>query len=147
MGVEVERKEGVTLDCQPGEEVVCIQALCGGGVMTVSEVWHTALSIIADFSPMTYWRMSNGAEFWWTLTNRTQLLDDRFTERPFSYTEIVSVCVVSEVRFRKEMLSCDWPALRQSLLTVPGLHVEEVGDVKIPPASPPNQALRLTAAA
>ena len=26
----------------------------GGRVMTVSEVWHPALSIIADFSPMTY---------------------------------------------------------------------------------------------
>jgi hypothetical protein len=91
--------------------------------------------------------MTNGAEFWWTLTNRTQLLDDRFAEEPFLYTEIVSVCVVSEVRFRQEVLSCDWLALRQGLLSVPGLHVEEMGDVKIPPASPPNQALRLTTAA
>ena len=92
---------------------------------TVSEVWHAALSIIADFSPMTYWRMSNGAAFWWTLTSRAQLLDDRFAEQPFSYAEIVSLCVVSEVRFRQEVLSCDWPALRRSLLSVPGLRVEK----------------------
>jgi hypothetical protein len=115
--------------------------------MTVSEVWYATLSIIADFSPVTYWRMSNGAAFWWTLTSRAQLGEDRFTDQPFSYTEIVSVCIVSEVRFRQEVLSCDWPALRQSLLSVPGLRAEEMCDMKIPPASPPNQALHLTAAA
>ena len=54
--------------------------------MTVPEVWHIALSIIADFSPMTYWEMSNGARYWWTLTSRHQLGDDRFTEQPFSTT-------------------------------------------------------------
>src|SRR5690348_6665287 len=99
--------------------------------MTISKTWHAALSIIADFSPMTYWKMSNGAVFWWNLTNRDQLLEDRFSEQPFSYSEIVSVCVVSEVRFKQEVLSCDWPALRQSLLNVPGLSVEELQDVKI----------------
>ncbi|HEY7154670.1 MAG TPA: hypothetical protein VH575_11980 [Gemmataceae bacterium] len=115
--------------------------------MTVSHVWYAALSIIADFSPMTYWQMSNGAEFWWTLSSRNQLCDERFVEEPFSYAEIVSVCVVSDVRFGEEVLSCDWLALRQSLLNVPGLRVQEMRDVKIPPASPPNQALRLTVAA
>jgi hypothetical protein len=111
--------------------------------MTVPEVWHAALSIIADFSPMTYWEMSNGARYWWTLTSRNQLADDRFTEQPFSYSEIVSVCVVNEVRYREEVLSCDWPALCQGLLKVPGLRVEEMCDVKIPPAAPPNKALQM----
>jgi hypothetical protein len=113
--------------------------------MTSSEVWYAALSIIADYAPMTYWRMSHGAEFW-RPTSRAELLEDRFAEWPFSYTEIVSVCVVSEVRIRQEVLSCDWPALRRSLLNVPGLRVEELRDLTIPPASPPNEALRLTAA-
>lgn len=113
--------------------------------MTVSKVWRDALSIIADFSPMTYWRMSNGAALWWTLSSRAQLLDDRFTEQPFLYPEIVSVCVVSEVRFREEVLSCDWPALHQGLLSVSRLHVDEILNLEIPPASPPNRALRLTA--
>ena len=115
--------------------------------MNVSEVWHAALSIIADFSPMTYWRMSNGAGFWWTLTSQDQLLPDHFAEQPFSYTEIVSVCLFSEVRFRDEVLSCAWPALCQSLLRIPGLRVEELRDVRLPPASPPNQVLHLTAVA
>jgi hypothetical protein len=112
--------------------------------MTTSEVWHAALCIIADYSPMTRWRMSNGAVFWSILTSRDQLDDDRFREQPFSYAEIVSVCVVSEVRFRQEVLSCDWPALRDKLLSVPGLSVEERRDVTMPPASPPNEALHLT---
>jgi hypothetical protein len=117
-----------------------------GGMMTVSQVWHTALSIIADFSPMTYWQMSNGAAFWWTLTNRAQLRDERFAEEPFFFAEIVSVYLVSEVHLHEELLTCDWPALRQSLLNVPGLRVQEMRDFKVPPASPPNKALHLTAA-
>jgi hypothetical protein len=115
--------------------------------MTIPEIWRAALSVIADFSPMTYWEMSNGARFWWTLTSRNQLRDDCFAEQPFSYTEIVSVCVVSEVRFREGVLLCDWPALHQGLLKVPGLRVEEMCDIKIPPAAAPNKALHLTAAA
>ena len=91
--------------------------------MTVSEVWHAALSVIADFAPCSYWRMSNGAVFWWTLTSRDQLLDDRFAAQPFSYAEIVSVCVVGEVRFRDEVLSCDWPALRGRLLNIHGFEL------------------------
>jgi hypothetical protein len=114
--------------------------------MPVSGVWYAALSIVADFSPMAYWRMSNAAAFWWVLTSRTQLLDDRFSEQPFAYAEIVSVCVFSEVRFCQEVLSCDLPALRQGLLNIPGLRVDEMRDVNIPPAFPPNQALCLTVA-
>jgi hypothetical protein len=115
--------------------------------MTVPEVWHAALSIIADFSPMTHWEMSNGARFWWTLTNRSQLGGERFSEQPFSYLEIVSVCVVSEVRLRNEVLSCDLSTLHEGLLKVPGLRVEVMRDVKIPPAAPPNKVLHLTATA
>jgi hypothetical protein len=112
--------------------------------MTTSDVWLAALRIIADYSPMTWWQTSNGAVFWMTLTSRNQLDEDCFSETPFSYAEIVSVCVVSEVRFRQEVLSRDWPALKQKLLSVPGLSVEERRDLTIPPASPPNEALRLT---
>ena len=113
--------------------------------MTASRVWHAALSILADFSPETFWEMSNGAVFWWTLTSRNQLGDDRFTEEPFDYAEIVSVFVVKEVRFGEEVLSCDWDAIQQSLLKVPALRIEEMHDFNIPPAAPPNQALHLTA--
>src|SRR5947209_2866529 len=114
--------------------------------MIVSEVWRAALSIIADLSPQTYWRMSNGAEFWWTLTSRAQLLDDRFAEEAYYYAEIVSVSVFNDVRYGHKLLSCDWPTLRQRLLSIEGLQVEELCDVTIQNASPPNQVLRLTAA-
>ncbi len=112
--------------------------------MTQSEVWHAALSIIADYSPMAYWWMSNGAVFGWILTNRAQLLQDRFSEQPFEYTEIDSVCVFKEIRLGQEIVSCDWPALRNRLMEIPGLRVEELRDVIIPPASVPNQVLRLS---
>lgn len=114
---------------------------------TASDVWYAALRIIADFSPMTYWRMSNDAEFWWTLTSRAQLLGDRFAEEPFTYADIVLVWVISEVRFRQEVFSCDWPALHRGLLSVKGLLVEETRDFRIPPVSPPNHALRLSVGA
>jgi hypothetical protein len=112
--------------------------------MNSSQIWHAALSIVADFSPMAYWRMSNGAEFWWILGNREQLLRDRFSEQPFDYSEIVSISVYCEVRLGKVSFSCDWPALLDALLVVHGLRVEELRDVKIPAASVPNHVLRLS---
>src|SRR6185503_11488041 len=92
-----------------GHEAGADRAQEGEGGMTTPEVWYVTLSILADFSPMAYWEMSNGAVFWWRLRSQSQLLPDRFAEQPFSYAEIVSVCVVNEVRFRQEVLSCDWP--------------------------------------
>jgi hypothetical protein len=111
----------------------------------VVEVWREALGIIADHGPMTWWVMSNGAVFWWT-PGRSQLGADRFTEEPFGYDEIVSVTVFDVVRAGREVLDCDWPSLRGQLLGVRGLRVEELRDVRRPPASPPNQALHLTPA-
>ena len=113
--------------------------------MTASDVWFRALSIIADHSPMTYWRMSNGAEFWWTLTNREQLLPDRFVEEPFSYAEIVEICVFNEVKVRQEVFSTNWASLLEALAQVPGLRVKELKDVKMLPAAPPNKVLCLSA--
>lgn len=113
--------------------------------MNGARVWHATLSVIADYSPMTHWRMSNGAAFWWTLISRDQLLDDRFAEQPFCYAEIVSVCVFNEVRLGKEIVTCDWRGLRLRLLNIPGLRLEEMRDVTLAPASPPNEALFLTA--
>jgi hypothetical protein len=104
--------------------------------MSVSETWCAALSVIADHSPMTFWRMSNGAVFWWILTSRAHLLDEQFAEQPFRYTEIVSGCVFSEVRMGKEVVSCDWPVLRESLLNIPGLRAEKMKDVRMPPFLP-----------
>jgi hypothetical protein len=115
--------------------------------MTPTDIWRAALSVIADYSPMTYWQMSNGASFWWTLSSRDQLGNERFTDQPFSYAEIVFVCVVNEVRFRNEVISCDWPGLHRDLQNVPGLVLKSIQDFRIAPASPPNQALHLTAAA
>lgn len=111
--------------------------------MNTSNVWYAALSVVADYSPMTYWEMSNGAVFWWTLSSRSQLMDDRFAEQPFDYSEIISITVFNEIRFRTEVLSCDWPSLIRCLWNVPGLQVEMLTDVNRPPATPPNQAIRL----
>jgi hypothetical protein len=90
--------------------------------------------------------MSNGAAFWWT-PGRSQLGPDRFAGEPFGYDEIVSVTVLDSVRVGREVICCDWPSLRNRLLAVRGLRVEELRDVHRPPATPPNQALHLTPAA
>ena len=102
------------------------------------EAWYEALCIVADHGPMAHWQMSNGAAFWWT-PGQSQLGPDRFAEEPFGYDEIVSVTVFDSVQVGREVLACDWPSLRGRLLGV-----EELRDVRRPPASPPNQALHLT---
>ena len=112
----------------------------------MAEAWYEALGIVADHGPMAYWRMANGAAFWWT-PGRPQLGPDRFAEGPFGYEEIVSVLVFDAVRLGREVIACDWPSLRGQLLGVRGLRVEERRDVRCPPASPPNRALHLTGAA
>ena len=113
--------------------------------MNFTRVWTEALGILADHAPMSYWRMANGSEFWWTLTGREQLLADRFADEPFRFSEIESVTVFREVRIGEEVLACDWPALRAALDEVPGLQVTRLSDVILPPATPPNQAVRLVA--
>ena len=108
--------------------------------------WYNALCIIADHGPAAYWKMSNGAEFWWT-PDRAQLGPDRFMGQPFGYDEIDSVTVFESVRIGKDLVACDWSSLRDQLIGVSGLRIEELRDVRRPPAVPPNEALHLTAAA
>lgn len=111
----------------------------------MADAWYKALSIIADHCPAAYWRMPNGAEFWW-MPGHSQLGPDRFTEQPFGYDEIESVTVFDLVRMGTEVLACGWRSLREQLLGIRSLRVEELQDVRCPPAAPPNQALRLTVA-
>lgn len=92
---------------------------------------------------MASWQMSNGAEFWWA-PGRSQLGRDRFAAEPFGYDEIVSVMVFDSVRAGRELPAPDWASLREQLLRVGGLCAEELRDVRRLPATPPNQALRLT---
>jgi hypothetical protein len=112
--------------------------------MHAANAWHAALCVLADYSPMTYWRMANGAEFWWSISDRSELLSDRFAGEPFHYSEIVSAIVFREVRLGDEVLACDWEAVYRELSAVGGLRVEAVSGLFIPPASPPNEALRLS---
>jgi hypothetical protein len=84
------------------------------------EAWYDALCAIADHSPMAYWQMSNGAEFWW-MPGRSQLGPDRFTREPFSYAEIVSVTVFDTVPIKPGGWACDFEALRARLTGVTGL--------------------------
>ena len=112
----------------------------------MSEVWYAALCAIADHNPAVFWRMANGASFWW-MPDRSQLGLDRFSSAPFTYTEIVSITVFDTVPIQPGGWNCDWQSLRGQLLGVVGLKVEELRDVSCPPATPPNQAMRLTATA
>jgi hypothetical protein len=109
-----------------------------------SEIWHQALCILADFSAIAYWRMTDGAEFWWTLTDRSQLRNSRFADEPFSYSEIVCIQVFDEVRTQQEVLSCDLPKIKERLLCISGLRVTTLRDLCILPATSPNMVLELT---
>jgi hypothetical protein len=108
-----------------------------------SEIWYAALCLLADFSPPTYWRMSNGAEFWWTLRDRSQLLEASFVDEPFAFSEIVSIRVFDKIRANQEVLSCNWAVLKERLVNIPGLRVVTLNDICIPPASRPNMVLEL----
>src|SRR5262249_52805632 len=127
------------------EITVSIASESGSATVDATRVWSEALGILADHAPMSYWRMANGAGFWWTLTGREQLLADRFADEPFGFSQIESVTAFREVRYWGEVMSCDWPSLREALAGVEGLEVTELTDVELPPATPPNQAVRLVA--
>jgi hypothetical protein len=110
-----------------------------------TRIWFETLGILADQSPMCYWRMSNGAVFWWSLISRSQLLADRFAIEPFRFSEIESITVFREVRFGDERMGCDWIGLRADLDRVTGLQMIEFINLVLPPATPPNQAIQLVA--
>jgi hypothetical protein len=112
--------------------------------MDTADIWYAALGILADLRPLAYWEMSNGASFWWILTDRSQLLADRFAEQPFTYSEIVSILVILEGTFGQSRVSCDWPSIKNGLLAIPGLGVVEVRDAQMAEVAVPNRALRLT---
>ena len=109
------------------------------------EPWYEALCILADHQPAAFWEMTYGATFWWT-PGRSQLAPDGFTEQPFTYAEIGSVTVFDRVPVGAGDVVGDWELLRRQLAGVWGLKVEESRDVSLPPAIPPNHALRLTRA-
>ena len=113
--------------------------------MHAIRVWSETLGILADYSPMSCWHMTSGARFWWTLTGRSQLLADRFADEHCRFSEIESVTAFREIRFKDEVLACDWSALREALAGVRGLEVTELTDLEMPPATPPNQAVPLVA--
>src|SRR4051812_46013548 len=112
--------------------------------MSPSEAWLPALLILADYSPPAYWRMSNGAEFW-CIPDRSQLLGKRFAREPFTHSEILSICVFNHIQIGRQSWSCDWEAVRHSLLAIPSLLVAELNDVPLPPAFLADRAIRLTA--
>jgi hypothetical protein len=109
----------------------------------LEETWHATLCVIVDHNPATFWCMSNGAVFWW-MPDRSQLGRDRFNTEPFTYAEIVSVTVFDTLPMGPGGWLCNWDSLRNGLLGIVGLRVEELRDVHCPPACPPNKAMRLT---
>jgi hypothetical protein len=114
-----------------------------GGGGSVADAWYEALCVIADHRPAAFWQLSDGAAFWW-MPDRSRLGPDRFTAEPFTYAEVVSITLFDAVRMGHEVFACDWPSLRSRLLGLRGLRVEELRDVRLPPATPPNRAMRLT---
>jgi hypothetical protein len=110
-----------------------------------AEAWFSALRVLTEFEPYAFWRLANGAAFWW-LPTPTELLTDRFTHEPFCYSEIVSLAVFDRLEFGDLKAECDWSELRDRLRSVSGLEVKELENVRLPPANPPNRALQLTAA-
>ena len=98
--------------------------------------WYDTLCVIADGALPAYWRMSNGAGFWWA-PEPADLLADRFARQPFVYQEIASITVFAVVQFGQETFACDLPSLRRRLGGVPGLVITEMVDVVCPPVRPP----------
>lgn len=115
--------------------------------MTGSHVWHETLGILADLSPPMYWRLADGVAYWFTPLP-AYLRPDRVEVEPGSlpirYRDIRSVTVFDEVRQGQAVvMTCDWAELRRRLGAVAGLRMEELRDVHLPPAAPPNRALEL----
>ena len=127
----------------PANSRFCIAAVIGGEWMETG--WSAALGVIVDYQPMTYWRMTNGAEFWWTLSGRHELLADRFAEQPFRYAEIESLTVYREARAGREVWACDWLGLCEALACIRGIRLAPLAGVRPWPSSPPTDALVLVA--
>lgn len=105
--------------------------------------WYEALCVIAERRPAAYWRMANGAEFWW-IPDRSQLGADRFRTEPFTYSEISSVMVFDHVLMGPNGCSCDWDAVYRELATSATLHIEHLQDVTFQAVVPPNNAIQLS---
>ena len=119
-----------------------------GAKVTSSQVWYKTLVVLSELSPLSYWRLKDGAEFWLTPL-ASNLLPDRveFEEDspPIFYRDIRAITVFNEGRLGQAVaMKCDWAALRVRLSSVTGLGTTELRDVDLPPAAPRNEALELT---
>ena len=106
--------------------------------------WYSALLVIARLRPMAYWRMTYGAEFWWS-PGEGELLADRFATQPFGYSDIERVTVYHECQFGKEVFGCDWAAVKCGLTSAEGIRIVPLEGVRPWPSSPPTEALELSA--
>ncbi len=111
----------------------------------MDSAWYSALSVLADSSALVYWRMANGVSFWWKLTDRSQLQNDRVRDQPILFSEIASVTIYREARAGREIFHFDWPTMKELLERIAGLRVNLLAGVRPWPSCPPTDALELTA--
>ena len=107
--------------------------------------WYLSLCVLADHQILAHWRMTNGAAFWWTLTDRSQLHPNGFRDEPFLFSEIVTVTIYREARVGREAFSFEWAKMKELLESIPGMRVTRLAGVQPWPSSPPTDALELAA--
>jgi hypothetical protein len=93
---------------------------------------------------MAKWRLTYGAEFWWS-PDEAELLPDRFATQPFGYPEIDRVTVYRECRAGKDVFQCDWAAVKAGMAAAEGVRVVLRESVRPWPSSPPTEALEISA--
>jgi hypothetical protein len=125
------------------------------GATNHAEVWRDTVSVLGEYSPLTFWRTSETErpEFWWAISAaEDDLRDDHVLgflnpDDPLYYGTIQGAVVFKQHpgNTKEPYPAESWGRLKQDLRDVRGLTVVEVRDVDVPGATFPNEALELRA--
>ncbi len=107
--------------------------------------WYLSLCVLADHQVLAHWRMTSGAAFWWTLTDRSQLQPNGFRDEPFLFSDIVTVTIYRDARVDREAFNFEWAKVNEVLQSIPGMRVTRLAGVRPWPSNPPTDALELAA--
>ncbi len=93
--------------------------------------WPRLVRLLAEQAPgiVPYWRMKNGAEFYFAIPDRDDIREDGFSrecEFPFTLDEVASLTIQPVVGPSRMQITNDLDAARRAISSTDGLICQEV---------------------